>query len=483
MRPSRPLTRGAFGVSHSPVRYVAASLVALFVGVSASACGDSPTSPESDAGTAPTVIPPVTSPDATSPDAAQPPPDGGPGPDGATPEDCTRETRARTAPTSLYDAFVADIAAISAEPARKAKAAAFLADVAAKGGGPLEDPASDRVVFLVSGEPPAGTWSVVGSFVGWDKARAQAMTRVVGTDLFVLDLRIPRGTAHTYKLLSGTSDTGFREDLTARNVVWDGINKQTVGEMNGIVHADAIPKDKPRMVAFRAVPSPTMGNARDVFVWLPPAYDGATCKKLPIVVFHDGNESLTRGDFVSPAEALYRQKPELSSILAFVALPNQNVRMSEYTFATGGARGAEYAKTITDELLPRLAKDFRVCGSPKARGVSGASLGGLISTYIAFEKPGVFGWVGAQSASYFWADNAMITRAGQDPKTPARFYLDSGCPDDNCVVTDQMETTLKSKGYDVTRVKEANAPHDWLYWNGRMAGMLTHFRQGETTCD
>ena len=92
-------------------------------------------------------------------------------------------------------------------------------------------------VDLSSGEPPAGTWSVVGSFVGWDKARAQAMTRVVGTDLFVLDLRIPRGTAHTYKLLSGTADTGFREDLTARNVVWDGINKQTVGEMNGIVHA------------------------------------------------------------------------------------------------------------------------------------------------------------------------------------------------------------------------------------------------------
>ena len=138
---------------------------------------------------------------------------------------------------------------------------------------------------------------------------------------------------------------------------------------------------------------------------------------------------------------------------------------------------------MVDELLPSLARDFRVCANPKARGISGASLGGLISTYVAFEKPGTFGWVGAQSSSYFWESNAMITRAGQDPKTPARFYLDSGCPNDNCVVTDEMETTLRAKGYDVTRIKEQNAQHDWAFWNGRMSGMLTHFRENQTACD
>jgi len=449
------------------------------------ACGGTASAPPvtDEDGAAP-VVPPVTAPDGASPaDAAIPPgPDAAPG-DGAAPLDCTREARAKPASTALYDRFVADIAPLSAEAARRAKVVSFLADVKASGGGPLEDPAGDRVVFLVNGAPPAGPWSVVGAFVGWDKARAFPMTNVIGTDLWVADVKIARGAAHAYKLLSGTTDAGFREDLLARNVVWDGIDHQTVGEMNGIVHADATPKDKPRMVAFRGVASAAMGNARDVFVWLPPTYDGAACKKLPLVVFHDGNESLTRGNFVGPAEALYKAKPELSAILAFVALPNQNVRMAEYTFQSSGARGADYAKLVVDELLPSLARDFRVCASAKARGVSGASLGGLISTFIAFEKPGAFGWVGAQSSSYFWENNAMITRAGQDPRTPARFYLDSGCPNDNCVVTDQMEQTLRGKAYDVTRVKEQDAQHDWAFWNGRMAGMLTHFRENQTTCD
>lgn len=484
VRVESALTPARDGVSHSPVRHAFASSLVLSVVLGIAACGGtspSPTPNEED-GAAPNV-PPVTARDAAAnDDATIPPADAAPS-DAAVPVDCTRQARARTAPTSLYDAFVADIAPISSDAARRAKVDAFLADVRANGGGPLEDPASDRVVFLVSAVPPSGSWSVVGSFVGWDKSRAHAMSKVPGTDLWVADVRIARGVAHAYKLLTGTSDAGFREDLLARNVVWDGIDHQTVGEMNGIVHADATPKDEPRMVAFRAVSSAAMGNARDVFVWLPPSYDGAACKKLPLVVFHDGNESLTRGNFVAPAAALYRARPELSAILAFVALPNQNVRMSEYTFLTAGSRGGDYAKLVVDELLPTLARDFRVCKKPEARGISGASLGGLVSTYVAFEKPGAFGWVGSQSSSYFWENDAMIERAGRDPKTPARFYLDSGCPDDNCVVTDRMETTLRGKGYDVVRIKEQNAQHDWAFWRGRMAGMLTHFREGQTACD
>ena len=468
------------------MRYALSFGVVVALGaLSAAGCGTSdpgPSNAESDAAV-PGILP-VTSPDATAAaDGSVPQADARVGPDASVAQDCTREARAKTAPVSLYDTLVADIAALSSDVARRARVATFLADVSTKGGGPLEDPASDRAVFLVDGAPPAGPWSVLGGFIAWDKARAAVMTKVAGTDLWVADIRIPRGIAHAYKLLSGTADTGFREDLLARNVVWDGIDHKTVGEMNGIVHADATPKDKPRMVAFRRVSSQAMGNARDVFVWLPPTYDGGACKKLPIVVFHDGNESLTRGDFVGPAETLYKAKPELSAILAFVALPSQNVRMDEYTFGTAGSKGTAYAKLVADELTPQLARDFRVCGNAKARGGSGASLGGLISTFIAFEKPSTFGWVGAQSSSYFWAENAMITRAAQDAKIPVRCYLDSGCPNDNCVVTVEMETTLKGKGYDVVRTKEQNAAHDWAFWNRRMTGMLTHFREGQTICD
>lgn len=157
--------------------------------------------------------------------------------------------------------------------------------------------------------------------------------------------------------------------------------------------------------------------------------------------------------------------------------------MQEYSFGMSDSKGTEYVDFLAADLLPRLAKEDRLCGKAEARGIAGASLGGLISTFAAFEKPTTWGWVGAQSSSYFWDDNAMITRVESSPKIPVRFYLDSGCPDDNCDVTDEMASVMTTKGYDLVRVKVNGAQHDWSYWRDRLPGMLTHFRDKQTVCD
>jgi enterochelin esterase-like enzyme len=270
--------------------------------------------------------------------------------------------------------------------------------------------------------------------------------------------------------------------------VWDGVDRGGPGEFNAVIHPDETPAAKGRIVYAGKVHATKLANDRDVFAYLPPKYDDASCPRLPVVVFHDGNESLTRGDFAGAAEVLYGARPELSAVLVFAALPTQDVRTAEYTFGPG-TDGDAYVDFVISDLMPRVATSWRVCGKPAARGVSGASLGGLISTYAAFERAGTFGWVGAQSASFFWQNNAMITQAQSSPPIPTRFYLDSGEPngacgtDDNCAVVDQMAAALTSKGYDVDRVKAPNAQHDWPYWHDRLAGMLTHFRDGQTTCD
>jgi iron(III)-enterobactin esterase len=421
-------------------------------------CGDSPAAPPPiglvDAGVAPDVTVAI--------DAS---------PDTSTKLDCSRSAQARTAPTSLYDAFVKDAATAS-------RVDKLLADVVAQGGTPLEQ-ADDRLVFLVRGAPPQGPWSVAGSFTSWKPSQ---MTLVPGTDLYVLDTHVARGQAQPYKLLSGTADTGFTEDTLARNVVWDGVNHQTVGYFNAVAHPGDQDLAKGRLVRHRSVHATKLGDARDVFVYLPPRYDDGSCDALPHLVVHDGNEDLTRGDFMSVADATYTGTPSASAILAFVALPSQDVRMNQYTFGTQGAVGDDYGDFLLNDLEPMLAGAYRVCPSPVATGQAGASLGGLISTYLAFAHPEHWGYVGAQSASYFWNQNAMITRAGQDPKAAVRFYLDTGCPDDNCDVVRLMNTALVGKAYDVQYVEEAGAQHDWSYWAGRLPKLLLRFREGVTAC-
>jgi enterochelin esterase family protein len=402
-------------------------------------------------------------------------PDSGPLPD------CSRTAQASTAPPSLYDAFVKELATIPDQSGRDARVAKLIADISAAGGAPLQAPGGDRVVFLVRGAPAVGPWSVAGSFTAW-KTNALAMTQVAGTDLYVVDTHIAHGTAHAYKLLSGTADTGFAEDALASNVVWDGIDHKTVGYFNGVVHAEDGDKTKGRIIAKRHVHAATLGDDRDVFVYLPPKYDDGSCAVLPHLLVHDGNESLTRGDFAKKADETYAANPELSAILVFVALSSQNVRMDEYTFNTPSALADKYGAFLLSELEPQIKSAYRVCGTPESRGQSGASLGGLISTYLAFQHPEEWGYVGAQSASLFWDTNAMITRAGADPKVAVRFYLDHGCPNDNCIENQNMSTALTAKGYDVDHVEVAGAQHDWAYWADRFPQMLTYFRAGKAAC-
>lgn len=404
---------------------------------------------------------------------------------GATPEtgaadaasrDCTRAGQARTAPASLYDALLADLKSTTS----RARVDQFVADVVAQGGAPLEDPGSDRVVFLARGAPPQGPWSVAGSFTSW-KTNALPMTNVAGTDLFVLDTKVARGAAHAYKLLSGTADSGFREDPLAANIAWDGVDHQAPGEFNAIAHASDAPLTKGRLVRWR-VPSIKLGDARDVFVYFPPAWDDGTCARRPVLVFHDGNESLTRGDFASAADEEYASAPSDQAVLVFVALSDQSARTDTYTFGTQTARGAAYVDFLASELVPRV-RALHVCTSAASTGVAGASLGGLISSYAAFERPDVFGFVGSQSGSYWWNNEELVARVKSAPKMDGRFYVDHGCPDDNCASNRDFVDALSQKGYPVVHVEDPNAQHDWSFWKKRLPKLLHAFRDGQTACE
>jgi enterochelin esterase family protein len=259
--------------------------------------------------------------------------------------------------------------------------------------------------------------------------------------------------------------------------VWDGIDHQTVGEFNAIAHPGDGAATKGRIVRWHDTPSPT--GKRDVFVWFPARYDDGSCKKLPVLVVHDGNESLTRGDFVSVAD----MQPAMEQpIQVFVALPSQDIRIDEYTFNTQTAKGQQYVGFLASDLLPKVRASFHACSAQAATGISGASLGGLISTYGVFEKPHVFGYVGSQSGSYFWDNESLVTRATQTAPIAVRFYLDHGCPNDNCDSNRDLNNALTQKGYDVVHVEVPNAQHDWSYWKARQPQLLHDFMV-KATCE
>ena len=78
----------------------------------------------------------------------------------------------------------------------------------------------------------------------------------------------------------------------------------------------------------------------------------------------------------------------------------------------------------------------------------GSSLGGVVSFYMAWQYPTVFGYAACMSSTFSHKDDLM-ERVLSEPKSLAKFYLDSGWPGDNYEVTLAMAMAFSQRGYKV----------------------------------
>jgi predicted alpha/beta superfamily hydrolase len=354
---------------------------------------------------------------------------------------------------SLFTQLQTDLVTLQGA-ARQTRVDAFFAAVAL-GSYPLRD--ATNVVFLYRGSSTAVT--VGGTFNGWSSS-ADALQVVAGTDLRYL-VKAVGGARHEYKLV--VDGKTWLRDMLSPHVTWDGIPRNGIGELNSVLPPWGAPDPKGR-IEWRAVPSPQLSNTRDVFVYLPPGYDDDRCARYPLLLINDGNESLTRSHFDAVAATTFGAKKSKPAILAFVALADQNDRMSEYSCETT-SQGPSYTDFLCDTLVPLLDKSFRTDGLP-SRGIIGASMGGLISYAALFWRNDCLRRVGGQSSSFWYADDMMIKRVQSSTGIKlAAAYLDNGT--DNRDGTLAMRDALKAKGYNVIHVENLAQDHTWEAWADR----------------
>jgi iron(III)-enterobactin esterase len=315
--------------------------------------------------------------------------------------------------------------------------------------------------------------SVAGTFNDWAVGEASFVS-LASNRVGYVGREIGVNQRHSYKFTNGNDN--WSKDPQGFEIEWDGFDPGTIGDFNTVFYTEGFTPTNGRLRLLPAVYSQALNNTREVYVLLPPGYDQATTR-YPTLYFQDGNESIVRSqmDQVVRDQILTDQIEPI--IAVFVALPSQNDRFDEYTFNTPGSRGDLYASFVADELVPLLDQKFRTINSASARGLFGASLGGLISFYIGYERADTFGVVGGQSSSFFWDNNAMIARIESGPTKALKFYLDAGdpngtCDGDNCEVTRQMKQVLDGRGYVSRHVEQLGAVHDWFYWGERLPGAL-----------
>ena len=195
------------------------------------------------------------------------------------------------------------------------------------------------------------------------------------------------------------------------------------------------------------VPFGEAANRHDVTVYHPPGYEENTLRRYPVLYMQDGQ------NLFFPEDAFAGNPWRVDEVLKVLNAMNvirrtvivgiyPNERMKEYTKAGYEAYGAY----IVNELKPFIDSNYRILSGPENTAVMGSSLGGVVSFYLAWEYPEVFGKTACMSSTFTHSDDLVDRVLSEEPRK-IQVYLDSGWPGDNFEVTRSMRDALFRRGY------------------------------------
>ena len=239
-------------------------------------------------------------------------------------------------------------------------------------------------------------------------------------------------------------------------------------------------------------------NTRFVRVWLPPGYDDPANAdhRYPVFYLNDGQnlfESSSSFNGIEwqvdeTADRLIREGAIPPMI--FVGLDNAGRnRIREYMPHRSlqpmivRVTGTRYPNFLIKEIMPFVARHYRVAAGPENTGLGGSSLGALISLYTASERPDVFGRILLESPSLWASNRQMIRDSRAVRKWPSRIFLATGTAEagrkekDQSMVDDVRElySIFRRTGMDDRNLKlviEEGATHHESAWARRFSEAL-----------
>jgi predicted alpha/beta superfamily hydrolase len=261
-------------------------------------------------------------------------------------------------------------------------------------------------------------------------------------------------------------------------------------------HADQMPHGSLK-VAPR-FESPQLGNARDIFVYLPPSYaTGDQSSRYPVIYMHDGQNLFDpRTSFAGEWNVdgtIDRASGEgLEAIV--IGIPNMGAeRCNEYSPFDdprhGPAKGDAYLSFLIDTLKPVIDADFRTQPDRDATGIAGSSMGGLISLYAFFKRSDVFGFAGVMSPALWYGQRKIYDFLAGCHKVDGRIYVDVGTREGSEELRDvtRLRDRLMEMGYrhgsDMLFMIDFGAGHTESAWAGRIEKELRFFLACETEAD
>jgi len=303
---------------------------------------------------------------------------------------------------------------------------------------------------------------------------AQSMQTLAGTDLWALRMELPDKSRFEYKF--EIVRNGHRElvvDKLNAVLAHDPFGANSVCQGYGYIRPSwTLPEPETRrgtLTGFQ-MHSKAFDSRRDIQVFLPARFRRS--RSYPLLIVHDGSDYLHYADFKTVLDNLIHRLEIPAMIVALTQSPD---RLTEYT---GDARHASF---IVDELLNQMAARFPLLDNSSARGLMGASLGGVASLHAAANYPNRFGQLLLQSGSFAFSDlgqhqkgpvfDPVVRFVNEYRRNPfalaEKIYLSCGIYESLIYENRSLVPLLQAQGMQVY-FEEARDAHNWENWRDRL---------------
>jgi len=360
-------------------------------------------------------------------------------------------------------------------------------------GSPMIDGPSVSFVYY---NPDARRVALSGEFNQWSP-RGILLTPLRDTGLFYHTMQIRGPVRVEYKLIV---DGEWITDPYCHNTIDNGIGEQNssfvVGDFQEPPELEWIPTIPHGRVEEFTFESDLLNNRRRVYVYLPPQYDADSTQNYPTLYVHDGGEYLSRAKLPTILDNLTHSQ-EIPPLIAVMVDPVD--RMREYWASE------DYGRFTERELVPYIDGHYRTRAQREARGVMGASLGGLISTYLALSRPQLFSKVGGQSSALFLLEGGRgvslaaelqarfsslqnqrngfkpLSSLVEELRQPVAFYFDVGKYEPQFIPAHhRLVPLLEAKGCPCF-FQELTGGHNWTSWRAHLKDLLTFLWRDNAT--
>jgi enterochelin esterase family protein len=303
---------------------------------------------------------------------------------------------------------------------------------------------------------------------------SQPFERVGRDDLWVLRVELPENSRIEYKfeVVRDGHEEWILDPLNPLQAT-DPFGANSVAQGHGYQRPEwtlADPSARPGTVDEIAIPSAALGDDRHVAVYVPARFRRS--RRYPLLIVHDGLDYLRYASLQVVLDNLIHRLEIPPMIVALTQSPD---RLTEYAGHDG------HARFVAEELPRQLQHDFPLHPSPAARGLMGASFGGVASLHAAWRHPGVFGRLVLQSGSFAFADIGhhrrsptfdpvarFVNEFRRRPGTAAeRMYLSCGIYESLIYENRSLVPLLRHHGIEV-RYEEVRYGHNWENWRDRL---------------